>query len=422
MQTIDNIGIPEIAKWKALLTEHGVDFADPQLFVDYPDISSFKTKARAMRPVTERLRVFDRSEDKSIIPSEITIQRGDRSSIVKLGYRPGSPIEIGVKGGTRLFLRDRESQEEIPVGVEMVRKLKYQGANVPKELNSLQPKLSDFVDVVGLDRLSVLPFDGCWLWNVGKACEFCDLHPKQEGVVSGKPSLNELRDFNADIDIWWSTNRERYLGSLRYAFDYLLKTEELKPHRHLLIMSGNLARSVKVWDIALDTIQALNTVESMANFDSYLNVSPHPDVAHLQQARNLGIKQVQYNLEVIGAERFKQICPGKLNYPAFMGKLEEAVGVMGFGNVRSNLVLGLQPPEELMAGVEDLARNGIVADFSVFQPKRGTPLEQRPSPDFKTIIDFTKGLSAVYQRYGFKPIYCEMSSRSSIINECMNGK
>ena len=43
--------LPQLARWKAMLLEYGVNFDNPKLFNNYPGIESFKTKKRALRPV-----------------------------------------------------------------------------------------------------------------------------------------------------------------------------------------------------------------------------------------------------------------------------------------------------------------------------------------------------------------------------------
>lgn len=411
--------IPPLANIKALLTECGVTFSDPALFNNYPDIGTYKTKRRILQPVAEGLKVYDRSEDNSLIPSEVTVGIGEGKSIVKLGYRENSPLEIRLNKQGDIEVVDRETNSPLPAEVNLVKRLKYQDATIPAEIDPSQPKLSEFVDMVGIDRLSVITFDGCWNWNCGKACQFCDFNPKRETDKVDKPSLNTLHDFGADLDLWWDSQKFGYLRNLKFAFRHLLSTETIEPHKHLLIMSGNLPKPTKVWDIAAETVEALNEVEKVENFDNYLNICPHPDGDRLQAMKMLGVKQVQYNLEVIGAELFKRICPGKMEYSKFQSKLVEAVGTMGFGNVRSNFVLGLQPIDELLAGIEQLARVGVVADFSIFQPKRSTPLEIEKPPTMDEIVAFSKRLALIYKKYDFKPIYCGLSSRSSIINECM---
>jgi len=411
--------LPPLARWKALITEHGVDFKDPTLFNNLPNIELYKTKRRALKPVAKDLRVFDISQDPSLIPAEVVISEAQKASIVKLGYKPDSPIQIDVDEGHKVILREKESQKTIPINVDLVKRRNYQSIRVPKEVDTNEPKLSDFVDVVGLDRISVMTFDGCWNWNSGKPCRFCDYNPKRQEYVGAKPSTNTLSEFGGDADLWWNNQRERYLSGLKYAFGYLLANEDLNPHQHLLVMSGNLPQPQKVWENALEVVDTLNNVRSVNSFDNYLNICPHPSLDLLRKAKDKGINQVQYNLEVIGQDVFAQMCPGKMEYNTFRAKLEEAVGVMGFGNVRSNFVLGIQPIEDLLKGVSELADKGVVTDYSIFQPKRATALANHPAPSIDTIVHFTKELANIYREHGFRGIYCNLSSRSSIINECL---
>jgi len=193
--------LPPLARWKALITEHGVDFEDPTLFNNLQCIDQYKTKRRVLKPVAKDLRVFDVSQDPSLIPAEVVISEGQKASIVKLGYKPDSPIQIDVHEGQKVILREKENQKTIPINVDLVKRRNYQGVRVPKEVDSNEPKLSDFIDVVGLDRISVMTFDGCWNWNSGKPCRFCDYNPKRQEYVGAKPSINTLSDFGGNADL-----------------------------------------------------------------------------------------------------------------------------------------------------------------------------------------------------------------------------
>ena len=155
--------------------------------------------------------------------------------------------------------------------------------------------------------------------------------------------------------------------------------------------------------------------------DSYLNAPPHSKQTDLISIRECGIKQIQYNMEVYGYKKYTEICPGKTDYHELIKKYMEAVDVFGRGNVRSNFVLGIQPIDELIEGVEILASIGVVSDYSIFQPKRGTKFGSMLPPSIDTVVEFTKYLADVYSRHSFKPIYCSLSSRSSIINEIYYG-
>ena len=111
-----------------------------------------------------------------------------------------------------------------------------------------------------------------------------------------------------------------------------------------------------------------------------------------------------------------------MKYNSFIQKLKEAVQIMGKGNVRTNFVLGLQDVEELLIEIEKLAKDGVVADYSIFQPKPNTEYYNKLAPSFEQVKYFTERLVEIYIKYNFKPIYCSISSRSSIINELYEEK
>jgi len=151
-----------------------------------------------------------------------------------------------------------------------------------------------------------------------------------------------------------------------------------------------------------------------------VNVCPHDSIESLKTLKKLGIKQVQYNLEIANKELFTTTCPGKINYEIFVNKLYEAVSIFGKGNVRSNFVLGLQDFSELLNECNKFAENGIVTDYSVFQPKENTPYSNLKAPEMRDVINFTNELVKIYLKYNQHPIFCSLSSRSSIVNEVYN--
>ncbi len=182
-------------------------------------------------------------------------------------------------------------------------------------------------------------------------------------------------------------------------------------------MAGNLSDEKSVWDFTYDIMHTLNQAIPLSRFDTYLNICPHDNMEQLHAAKETGVKWVQYNMEVAGEKDYTKICPGKTPYHVLLNKYREAVDVFGFGKVRSNFVLGLQPVYVLIDGVRELSELGVVPDYSIFQPKRGTKAEFMPIPSLNEIFAFNEALMAIYRKHNFDPIYCNMSSRSSIINE-----
>ena len=431
--TIDKDGLegkyndlPVLAKWKALVLEYGIDLEEDATFSRFPGVENFKTKRRIKDPTVDHFRFKDIATDNFLIASELilTDKISEKQTLVKVAYKPDSPLVATMQNET-LHLYERNTHKVIPVGVDIVKNRAYSKIRIPVEIDSKQPRLEDFVQVVGMDRIGVLAYEGCWHWITSKPCQFCDANPKREGDVSAMPTLNTLKDFMFDQDEWWNRLGPSYLKGIEYAFKYVLENEQIEPHRHLQLMAGNMIFTEKVWEISRQIAQVLNSVEPISNLDSYLNISaPKTDVERqLREAKErMGFNQIAFNLEVWGKDRFAEACPGKASSIGFgnmVTALEVAVPIFGKGNVRSNFVLGAQPISELVEGVQILANKGIVADYSVFVPKRGTGWEHKEQPAMEDVVDFTRQLVEVYQQYDFKSIYCGLSSRSNIVAEVL---
>jgi hypothetical protein len=402
-----------ITDTKIKILKHGVNFKPLNLFTNYSKINKYKTKKIGVKPTIINLEVYDLGNEKNILPSELIISYGKRRSILKLRYNQDSPIVLSLENDRLYFY---ENDKKIDVEVKFVLKNKVLNIPVPIKINGLDTYVGDYIDIVGLDRISILFFEGCYNWNCGKACKFCDLHPKTVNDYVIKPTTNNLKKYDNDVNRWWEATRENYLNGIKYSMEIIERELKLE-HNHLFFMAGNLISSKDVWNIALDVIENMSSYIDFSNYDTYLNIAPHDCNESLIKMNNLGIKQVQYNLEIANKELFEDICPGKIKYNDFVEKLKEATKVFGAGNVRSNFVFGLQDKDEMISEIDRLGSFGIVADYSVFQPKKNTPFQNRETPNFDEVIDFTEKLSDIYDKYNFKAIFCSLSSRSSIINE-----
>ncbi len=397
----------EVTKIKIKILEEGVKFEPISLFSELIRKVKFKNKTIFKKPISDGKEVYDYSSRQEIIPSEILLDDTKNESIVKCRYNPNSSIELKWKDD-KLEIYQNNHKLELKV-------------NLIKEYDVIQQKIDDdffvgdYVDVVGIDRISLLLFEGCYNWICGKQCKFCDLHPKRVSEKVCRPTLNNLYKYDS-IDKWWNSQKDLFFKNTNLALDKLLKNTNLK-HKHLFIMAGNLSDCEIVWKYLLEFVGNLTKQFDLQGFDTIANVCPHDSIESLKKLKKFGIKQVQYNLEIANKDLFTFTCPGKINYEEFVSKLYEAVNIFGKGNVRSNFVLGLQDYNELIDECEKFAERGIVADYSVFQPKKNTPYSNLKAPEMKDVINFTKRLVKIYLKYNQHPIFCTLSSRSSIVNE-----
>ncbi len=399
--------LSELTKMKIKILEEGIMFEPITMFSDIIKKQDFKNKTIFKKPISNGKNVYDQSSRNEIIPSEILLDDNINKSIVKCRYNPKSSVQIKWEN-SQLTIYQNNKYSKLNV-------------NFVKEVEVLKEKINDencvgdYVDVVGKDRISLLLFEGCYNWICGQQCKFCDLHPKKTTEKVCKPTLNDLYKYK-DVDEWWNSQKDQFFKNTKIALKRLLEKSQLE-HRHLFIMAGNLTNSEKVWQFLLEFVENLTKDFDLKSFDTIVNVCPHDTYVSIKKLKELGIKQVQYNLEIANKEIFTYTCPGKLAYNKFINKLYEAVEVFGKGNVRSNFVLGLQDFDELIGECEKFANVGIVADYSIFQPKKYTPYSNMSAPKMDKVIEFTKKLVDIYLKYNQRPIFCSLSSRSSIVNE-----
>lgn len=165
-----------ITETKIDLLREGVCFYPIDLFTSYSNIKHFKTKHIKVKPTIVKGAVYDLAHEKNILPSEILLTSGIRQSICKLRYNEHSSIEIRLEED-HFFLY--KNNEKINIIVSLVPNYEILEQKIDE---SISGTIGDYVDVIGLDRISILFFEGCYNWNCGKACKFCDLHPKKKKI------------------------------------------------------------------------------------------------------------------------------------------------------------------------------------------------------------------------------------------------
>jgi len=401
-----------ITRVKILLLKYGVKFEPINIFKKIPNINEYKTKRLSLKIVNKDYSVFNGEEDNNIIASEIILSHEKNSCISKLRYDVNSPITLKVIDGNIIL---EYNNKRLNLNVDLVKKESLLTKKIPQNILNNNSTIGDYIQLIGIDRIGILFFDGCYNWIVGKPCKFCNL-PHSDEFHKFIPNLNKLRENNFKIKEWWKSYKNEYLIGLEYSLKEFLANGNLK-HYHIAFMSGNLSNSEEIWEIAEEVLIYLQNSIDFENYDCYLNIAPHDKIERLKTIQKTGIKQVQYNLEVVNEQTFQDACPNKMNFSQYIDKLKEAVTIFGKGNVRSNVVFGLNTLNETIDFAKKLAKEGIVCDYTVFQPKKGTQYENKSAPDFDEVLKFSEELALIYKENEFKPIFCELSSRSCVINE-----
>ncbi len=207
--------------------------------------------------------------------------------------------------------------------------------------------INNFVHTHG-DRARLSPTIGCAM-----VCDFCNI-PFDDVYAGLKP-----------VDIM--------LEAVRTALD-----DELQPARHLLISGGtpgkpHVAGMAAAYERVLTEFPDLEVDIMMVPLDGLFD---------LPRLDGLGLHQISINLELYSEKIAADVMrhkhrQGRDYYLDFLG---DAAETLGGNRVRSMLMVGLEPIESTLEGVEAILQRGCVPVLSPFRPDPVTPMrDSRPS-------------------------------------------
>lgn len=136
-----------------------------------------------------------------------------------------------------------------------------------------------------------------------------------------------------------------------------------------------------------------NLPEILEKLKPLLNEKYFPIVTAITATRNkeeteylcsTGISSVAFNIEIWDKDLFEIICPGKnkrVGRTRWIESLFEARDLLKPARALTSFVVGLEPKESLLEGIEYFSSNGVWPIMSPFIPMVGTEYEGKKSPD-----------------------------------------
>lgn len=101
------------------------------------------------------------------------------------------------------------------------------------------------------------------------------------------------------------------------------------------------------------------------HFDTLVAAHLHPPVADewIDHAYAIGLDAISFSVEIFDPDLLEQHCPGRVQHigrERYYAALEHAAAVFPNGTVWSDLVIGLEPEESTMRGIDRLASIGVL--------------------------------------------------------------
>ncbi|GFG67918.1 hypothetical protein MKUB_54080 [Mycobacterium kubicae] len=229
--------------------------------------------------------------------------------------------------------------------------------------------INNFVVTHG-DRARLSPVRSCAM-----TCTFCNV------------------PYDDPINVYALKSPEAALSAVRTAV-----TDPLQPAHHLLISGGTPKPKDVGW---LRELYARMLVE-LPDVPIDIMMVPLPELFDLRELAKLGLNELSINIELFNRERTREYARQKYNQGLnfYLDFIERASNELGIGRTRSMLMVGLEPPEDTLAGVRAIAERGGTPVLSPFRPDPATPLRSLHPPSTDLMLKTYLEAHEIVERYG----------------------
>jgi hypothetical protein len=262
-------------------------------------------------------------------------------------------------------------------------------------------RTSRVVTLYGDATLAIFSPGFCHYFKEGVACQFC--------------SLKTTRDIQSDHEFFIPP------ALAREAVEFALSKEAARI-KHVLVNGGTIKNYDRGFEQHLDLLSAISEVDLPPKARSHLISMPPMNMELFELLPATGANIVMC-LEVYDPELFRQICPGKASgygRDRMLRAFEEAVSVLGEGEVYAGFIAGLEPLESLIEGLYRMADMGVAPAVNVFHSDAGTPLECHARPQVDQLLEIGRHMGIIFQENGWVPFILD-TGRNSLDTEAYAG-
>lgn len=253
-----------------------------------------------------------------------------------------SPLEL-VTDGVHSRIVDSGTNR---IDVQLVREPAYYSATTSsgRSMRSVGQLCSDRIGV-GLTNICT------FFRSREKRCQFCSIGHNVSREMADKAHADVIESVGAALQ------------------------DPVVPARHVLLGGGTPDGDDRGAERIATTAAAL---KQQSDTPIYAMLAPPADLGWLEVLAEAGVDEIGMNIEVFSASVARRYIPGKhaaIPLGRYWTALERAVQVFGPVNTRSITVVGLEPAENTIEGVRQLAAIGVLPILSPLRLLDGTPLQ-----------------------------------------------
>lgn len=273
-----------------------------------------------------------------------------------------SPFSIGYKTGK--YVLYYYHKEVSTIDLEFSKSIEHL-----KTKNNIPYKSIAFISG---DRLRIKPEKRCFFKATGIGCQFCPGN-----------KISETQDTYS-------------LSDIEEVIDYCIDNEHF---RHILIGGGSADPSTDENRI----IPVIEYIRSKTNKSIYLMCLPPNDINYVNKYIEAGVNEIAFNIELFDRKLASEYMPGKgrILLEDYLSKLERAAALLlQKGNVRTMLIVGLEPISNTLCAIKLLASKGIQPMLSIFRPSPTCKLSHIIQPSNEDIYDLFCTAEKICKQYG----------------------
>lgn len=226
--------------------------------------------------------------------------------------------------------------------------------------------------LLATDRVRVQHSCNCDFVRHGIGCKFCE--------VDDHEFTFEFKDICESIDLYKNSDYE---------------------FRHFLIGG----RSDSYEKESKEIIKIAEYINRNRKYPIYLMCVPPLSRDVLDSYYKAGVTEIAFNIEIWNRELARKWMPGKGTIPLnrYLEMLEYAVTLWGnTGAVRSSFVIGFEPMDSLLEGIEKICELGVAPILSVFRPIPGTACEDLVPLSNPELLKLFYRAKVICDKYGLE--------------------
>lgn len=317
------------------------------------------------------------------IPQEIWL---DEDTVVRVHRQPESPYELTFDRDI-LIVKDRRRNTH---PVRLSPRPRFYNLQLPNRTLGEQ-----HCQINGADRLNVYAFNFCAFTHQNVACSFCNVsHSGPDLQTSIRKQLDQVASV-------------------------VSAAREEQAFAHFCFSGGAFPDANKGAQTYIDLCNAIRKQTGSTTLEGDVSLVPPRDLTYIDLLAETGIRTLSMNLEVLDEQLFAAICPGKnqIRLTHYRSAFERAVKSFGFGRVRSNLVLGLEPLASFKRGTKRLAEMGVVPTTNVYWQSTAQYLRHAEAENIEYYRAAYHWLKELYCDNGFEPPWCARCTIASMDHE-----